>query len=167
MSPWISNLLMLSVLSLTTCLVYRMVKGGRGRRLASAGALGVAVAVLTLVAPAESATRCADEAASIVLCYASMLLGMMAEYGYCKAERGETTFKFELMPFLMPVFASPIVFIPLLSLMSEEAMFGHPFTRAKVMVYLVAFQNGFFWKSFLEQRKGSARPAAASAVAAV
>jgi hypothetical protein len=65
------------------------------------------------------------------------------------------------MPFLMPIFASPIVFIPLLTLTSEVAM-GGAFTRPKLMVYLVAFQNGFFWKSFFEQRKAEANVAARS-----
>ena len=27
------------------------------------------------------------------------------------------------------------------------------FTKAKLMVYLVSFQNGFFWKSFFERRQ--------------
>jgi hypothetical protein len=30
---------------------------------------------------------------------------------------------------------------------------GGAFTKAKLMVYLVAFQNGFFWKSFFEQSR--------------
>jgi hypothetical protein len=30
---------------------------------------------------------------------------------------------------------------------------GGAFTRAKLMVYLVAFQNGFFWKKLFEQRR--------------
>jgi hypothetical protein len=166
MSPWLVNLVTLSALSLGAGLLYRMVKGSRGR-LASAAALAAVIGVLTFVVPAASATRGADEVASVAICYVSMLLGMMAEYGYCKAERGETSFKFELMPFLMPIFASPIVFIPLLSLMSEEAMWGHPFTRAKLMVYLVAFQNGFFWKSFFEQRRTAARTAPPPAPVAV
>jgi hypothetical protein len=107
-----------------------------------------------------------DETASIVFCYASMLLGMMAEYAYAQAERGSTKLKFEALPFLMPILASPIVFIPLLTLTSELGA-GGAFTRARVMVYLVACQNGFFWKTFFEQRKkqatslGSGKPAAA------
>jgi hypothetical protein len=53
----------------------------------------------------------------------------------------------------MPIFASPIVFIPLLTLTTDEALAGGAFTRAKLMVYLVAFQNGFFWRNFFEQRR--------------
>ena len=48
--------------------------------------------------------------------------------------------------------AAQTAFIPLLTLTSEVAI-GGAFTRAKLMVYLVAFQNGFFWKSFFEQRR--------------
>jgi hypothetical protein len=86
-----------------------------------------------------------------------MPLGMMAEYGYAKAERGETTFTFELMPFLMPISACPIVVLPLLTLTTGDAMVGGAFTRAKLMVYFVAFHNGFFWKGFFEQRRMAAK----------
>ena len=88
-----------------------------------------------------------------------MLLGMTAEYAYSLAERasrGEARVKFDALTFLMPVFASPIVFIPLLTLTSEIGAGGGAFTRARLMVYLVAFQNGFFWKQLFEQRRQAA-----------
>ena len=59
---------------------------------------------------------------------------------------------FKPIEFLMPIFASPIVFIPLLTISSDAAMNG-PFTQARLMVYLVAFQNGFFWKNFFDEKK--------------
>lgn len=93
-----------------------------------------------------------DETAPVVFCYFAMLLGMFAEYGYSQAERGSEKLTFVLMDFLMPIFASPIVFIPLLTITADTAQ-GGAFTRSKLMVYLVAFQNGFFWKSFFEQRR--------------
>jgi hypothetical protein len=166
MSPRLGIILTVSVLALAVGLVYRMFARGQTRRLASALALGLALAVVMLIVPAPVATRGGEEIASVVICYVCMLLGMTAEYGYSKAERGETTFRFELMPFLMPIFASPIVFIPLLSLMTEDAMSGGAFTRAKLMVYLVAFQNGFFWKSFFEQRRIAPKPAVSTISAA-
>jgi hypothetical protein len=107
----------------------------------------------------------AQEAIAVVFCYAAMLLGMIAQYGYSQAERGRKRFKFEAMQFMMPVFASPIVFIPLLTITADMPL-GGAFTRAKLMVYLVAFQNGFFWKSFFEQRREivtEAHPAPAAA----
>ena len=112
-----------------------------------------ALSAVYALAPGTVETRAGlDETAAIVLCYLSMLLGMIAQYFYVQVERGNKTFEFDWMTFLMPIFASPIVFIPLLTLTSEVAM-GGAFTRAKLMVYLVAFQNGFFWKSFFEQRR--------------
>ena len=55
----------------------------------------------------------------------------------------------------MPILVSPIVFIPLLTLTSELGA-GGAFTRARLMAYLVAFQNGFFWKQLFEQRRQTA-----------
>ena len=131
------------------------------RALAIAGALGIVYAL----APSAVQTRGGiDEAASIAFCYVSMVLGMIAQYGYAQAERGNKKLELDWMTFLMPIFASPIVFIPLLTLTSEIAM-GGAFTRAKLMVYLVAFQNGFFWKSFFEQRRGEAQSMTREAVA--
>ena len=93
-----------------------------------------------------------DDTTPVVFCYLAMLVGMFAENGYSQAARGHTRLTFVLMDFLMPVFASPIVFIPLLTITADMAQ-GGAFTRSKLMVYLVAFQNGFFWKSFFEQRR--------------
>jgi len=133
------------------------------RALVVVGALCVAYAL----APAAVQTKDGlDETAAIVFCYLSMVFGMIAQYFYIQAERGDRTFQFDWMTFLMPIFASPIVFIPLLTLTSEVAM-GGAFTRAKLMVYLVAFQNGFFWKGFFEQRRNDTKAAAAREVATV
>jgi hypothetical protein len=164
MSPTLTIILMASLAALIALVLYRVVGRSPIRRAGSLGAVAVALLIATALVPAPTATRGAEEIASVVLCYVCMLLGMMAEYGYTKAERADTTVKFELLPFLMPIFASPIVFIPLLSLMTEDAMSGGAFTRAKLMVYLVAFQNGFFWKSFFEQRRLAPRPPAPAAV---
>ena len=118
--------------------------------------------VVYAVAPSAMQTRGAsDEIVAIAICYMSMVFGMMAEYGYAQAERGNKRLEFDIMSFMMPIFASPIVFIPLLTLTSEVAI-GGAFTRPKLMVYLVAFQNGFFWKSFFEQRRAEAKIAALS-----
>ena len=38
-------------------------------------------------------------------------------------------------------------------------MVGRATTQGKLMVYLVAFQNGFFWKSFFEQQKRTVKHA--------
>jgi hypothetical protein len=154
MSEILGALLTMSVLALGAGLTYRMVARGQTRRLALAVVLGLAVAVVTLIVPGRAETKGdIGEIASVVFCYLCMLAGMMAEYFYDQGKRGRRRFRFELVTFLMPIFASPIVFIPLLTLTTDEALAGGAFTRAKLMVYLVAFQNGFFWRNFFEQRR--------------
>ena len=127
-----------------------------GRQPRRYGATAVLVAALGIFAFALRDTveskGTIDETAPVVFCYLAMLLGMFAEYGYSQAEHGHTKLTFALMDFLMPIFASPIVFIPLLTITADMSD-GGAFTRSKLMVYLVAFQNGFFWKSFFEQRR--------------
>ena len=100
-------------------------------------------------------TRGDAETPALVVSYIFMVLGMMAHYVYAKAEKGETRLTIEWMRFLMPILASPIVFIPLVSIAGEVGATGHLFARAKLMVYLVAFQNGFFWKHFFDQRRSA------------
>lgn len=122
--------------------------------LASAVLVAIALAVFRFAMPDSLETKggAADETIAVVFCYLAMLLGMVAEYFYEQGEHGRRRFRFEPIKFLMPVFASPIVFIPLLTITSEMSI-GGAFTKAKLMVYLVAFQNGFFWKSFFEQSR--------------
>jgi hypothetical protein len=147
--------LVFSVAFMAGELIYRIVTGS-ARRLPRVVVLALAGFVVYALAPAPvEKMGSLDETASIVFCYAAMLLGMMAEYFYTQAEKGATKLKFEALPFVMPILASPIVFIPLLTLTSELGG-GGAFTRARVMVYLVAFQNGFFWRTFFEQRKKQA-----------
>lgn len=105
------------------------------------------------VAPATAGTRGEDDNTTLVISYVAMVLGMTAHYVYAQAERGAKKLKFNWLSFVMPILASPIVFIPLVSLSGEVPAVGGAFTHAKVMVYLVAFQNGFFWKHFFDQRK--------------
>ena len=54
---------------------------------------------------------------------------------------------------LRRVQANKVVFIPLVSIAGDVSSTGGIFERAKMMVYLVAFQNGFFWKHFFDQRR--------------
>jgi len=115
-------------------------------------ALGAA-AVWLAARPQQLETKGgSDVSVAVVLCYGAMLLGMVAQYGYAQGERRQRRFRFELVGFMMPIFASPIIFIPLLSLTTDLSV-GGAFTQSKLMVYLVAFQNGFFWKSFFEQQR--------------
>lgn len=111
------------------------------------------------VAPGTAGTRGEGDGATLIISYVAMVLGMTSHYVYVQAQQGAKKLKFNWLAFVMPILASPIVFIPLVSLAGEVPAVGGPFAQAKVMVYLVAFQNGFFWKHFFDQRKQD--PAAA------
>lgn len=152
MSATLAFIIKLSLLAVVADFIYRAVTRS-APLLPRALVVLCALAVAYALAPSAVQTRDGlDETAAIVLCYLAMVLGMAAQYFFAQAERGNKTFEFDWLTFLMPIFASPIVFIPLLTLTSEVAI-GGAFTRAKLMVYLVAFQNGFFWKSYFEKRK--------------
>jgi drug/metabolite transporter (DMT)-like permease len=155
-----------SMICLIGTVAYRdIVRRRPGRYLPTVVLGGLALGVYTFVFPERVETKGSiDETAAIVVCYLAMLSGMIAEYFYTQAEQGARKLSFEPMAFLMPIFASPIVFIPLLTITSDVAI-GGAFTRAKLMVYLVAFQNGFFWKGFFEQRRAKARESPASLLA--
>ena len=158
MSHTLAAILTVSLVLLVLELAYRAVTKRGGLLPRALVVLGAGWVVYALAPRALQTRGASDEIVAIAFCYLSMVLGMMAEYGYVQAERGNRRFEFNVMSLLMPIFASPIVFIPLLTLTSEVAM-GGAFTRAKLMVYLVAFQNGFFWKSFFEQRRVEAKSA--------
>lgn len=157
MSATLAFVLSVSLAAIAGELLYRIATKDREARLVPRViTLLAAGAILFLLRPSQvDKMGSIAETASMIICYAAMVLGMAAEYGYSIAERrtrGETS-SFDMLTFLMPIFASPIVFIPLLTLTSELGAGGGAFTRARLMVYLVAFQNGFFWKQLFEQRR--------------
>jgi hypothetical protein len=140
--------------------LYLALRSGRPRNVVlTALTLAVGLWLVYAIAPASVRTRGDGDGATLAVSYVAMLLGMVAHYVYAQAERGEKRLTIDWMPFLMPILASPIVFIPLVSLAGEVTSSGGILTRARVMVYLVAFQNGFFWKHFFDQRKQEAAPA--------
>ena len=156
MSEYLDLIVKLSLAVVVVEFIYRSVTNSTSLLPRALVAAGLAYVVYALVPAVVETKDGLDETASIIFCYLSMVLGMIAQYFYFQVERGNRKFEFDWMTFLMPIFASPIVFIPLLTLTSEVAI-GGAFTRAKLMVYLVAFQNGFFWKSFFEQRREDAK----------
>ena len=151
-------LLAASSVAVSGFVVWSALRARRPVRALIAGAALVCVlgAIYLLAFPSSARTRGDAETAALVVSYIAMVLGMAAHYIYAKAEKGETRLTIEWMRFLMPILASPIVFIPLVSIAGEVGSTGHLFERAKVMVYLVAFQNGFFWKHFFDQRRPGA-----------
>jgi len=134
-------------------LYYVMTATSRRTRVAALLILAVGGWVVYTLTQSLTQTRSSsDEVTVAVVAYIAMVLGMVAQYFYVQAESGATKVRFEWLPFLMPLLASPIIFIPLVSI-AVDAGGGGAFTRQKLMVYLVAFQNGFFWKQVFDQRR--------------
>lgn len=86
--------------------------------------------------------------------YICMLLGMFAQYCYRHFERPKRNrTRWDWGLFVAPVFASPIVFIPLAESFVSAGLDLRTLTTAKFMIFLVAFQNGFFWKEFFDLKR--------------
>ena len=94
-------------------------------------------------------------AAALYLC---MLLGMFSQYLYRRLERPKRRrLKWDWGLFVAPVFASPIVFIPLLAAFQEAGIDLKRLTAPRLMIFFVAFQNGFFWKEFFDRKQKEER----------
>ena len=150
MTSLLSSVLAVSILGLLACVWWFSVVRARPRRWARAMALTVlAAAVLryAYVEPVE-AKGAVHETLAVVFCYSAMVLGMVAQYAYNQARTRD--FQFDPAAFFMPIFVSPIVFIPLLTVVADVHTTG-ALAQPKLMVYLIAFQNGFFWRSFFAE----------------
>ena len=85
----------------------------------------------------------------IALMYLAMLLGMLASYAYKRLSQPETGRPpWDWGLFLAPVFVSPIIFIPLYTMLQDN-----PDGASNMMLLLIAFQNGFLWKEYFDQKK--------------
>lgn len=92
--------------------------------------------------------------AFIVVLYAFMLLGMASNYLYGRFETTKSTRPpFDAGNFVAPIFVSPIVFIPLLGAFQNTYVDLTNLTVPKLMIFLVTFENGFFWKEFFDNRQ--------------
>jgi hypothetical protein len=91
------------------------------------------------------------EWALIASLYAVMVLGMLAHYGYERFQRPlRRRTRFDGGALLAPIFVSPIVFLPLASIL--ESTTSVQAIAPRLMLFLVAFENGFFWREFFDNR---------------
>ena len=92
--------------------------------------------------------------AVVILLYLFMLAGMVAQHAYLRFQRPRARRKrFDLGVFLAPVFASPIVFLPLLAALQNAELDLARLDATRMMLFFVAFQNGFFWKEYVDHRR--------------
>jgi uncharacterized membrane protein YkvI len=94
----------------------------------------------------------------VIILYICMLMGMALSYLYNLFSAPKKSRQpFDVGNFLAPFFASPIVFIPLLSAFQDSGVDLSNLTEPKLMIFLIGIQNGFFWKEFFKNRhKGQA-----------
>jgi hypothetical protein len=90
----------------------------------------------------------------IGLLFTCMLFGMLAHWLYAWLETPQRKRPpFDLGLFLGPVLASPIIFIPLLASLQNTDLDLSRIDIPRFMVFVVAFENGFFWKEYFDNRK--------------
>jgi hypothetical protein len=84
----------------------------------------------------------------VLLLYLAMVLGMIAQSFFFQ-KPGDPTGPGSM---IKPILASPIVFIPLVSSYQSNLTWPAPPTLPDLMIMLVAFQNGFFWKVVFDKQ---------------
>jgi cytochrome bd-type quinol oxidase subunit 2 len=83
-----------------------------------------------------------------------MLFGMASQFLYRRFEQpqgGRPPWDWGM--FIAPVLASPIVFIPLLAAFQNANIDLKDLTAPRLMIFFVAYQNGFFWKEFFDRKQ--------------
>ena len=126
-----------------------------GVRLLSLGAVVFALNILfsfpqflrnTAIPKSESA----ESVFPLLVLYTCMLTGMLAQHLHERfSAPARSRAKFDWGVFLAPIFLSPMVFVPLYATMNAAPAASN----AKYMLFLIAFENGFFFKQYYEQRR--------------
>ena len=117
----------------------------------------ILIAILAIIAPSIilyiSQTQVESKGSGtawsmIVLMYVAMLLGVIAQaYYFAEANSWPS-----VASWLKPMLASPIIFLPLVSSYQMSISDLSSFSLVEFMILLVAFQNGFFWKTVFDRQ---------------
>jgi hypothetical protein len=85
--------------------------------------------------------------------YLCMLAGMAAEYlyHYFDAPASQPR-KFEMGTFIKPFLVSPLVFMPLAASLQTGNQDLSTLDAPRLMVFLVAFENGFLWRGYFSRK---------------
>ena len=88
----------------------------------------------------------------VVAMFVCMVLGMAAEslYHYLDAPAGER--QFNVGTFVKPFLESPLVFMPLAASLENANLDLSQFDAPRLMVFLVAFENGFLWRGYFSRK---------------
>jgi hypothetical protein len=80
--------------------------------------------------------------------YLAMLLGIVAQSYYFSERISSVT----VTSWLKPVLASPIIFVPLVSSYQSSLVSMTSVGVSELLIVLVSFQNGFFWKVVFDKQ---------------
>jgi hypothetical protein len=110
--------------------------------------------------PALTAKGAQDDFTIASVLFACMILGMLAQgfyqhYTLPSSMRVRKPLDFGLL--IAPLCASPIVFIPLMVALQNSNIDLRALTVPRMMIFFVAFQNGFFWKEHFDRQRRDAK----------
>jgi hypothetical protein len=116
------------------------------------GLLHFAFAFPSLPADLPKSGNETNAGALVLGLFVFMVLGMGAEYlyHYLDAKTGEM--KFDWRSFLKPFLVSPLVFVPLAASLQNAKVDLSSFNIPLLMLYLVAFENGFLWRGYFTRK---------------
>ena len=167
MTPWMTTIVAIALLGLAALSVHRFARERRaGPLLLFLTALaGLAWLLRRLFGfpvahPITAAKSTAPSELPVIgALFACVILGMLAHCLYVWLETPQRTRpKFDLGLFLAPMLASPVIFVPLLASQQNTELSLAQLDVPHFMVFLVAFENGFFWKEYFDNRRQNAVP---------
>jgi hypothetical protein len=88
----------------------------------------------------------------VLALYVSMLAGMGAEYLYHWLDAKPEERKFDWRSFVKPFVVSPLVFMPLAASLQNAKIDLSSFNTPLLMLYGVAFENGFLWRGYFTRK---------------
>lgn len=94
------------------------------------------------------------EAPLLISLFVCITLGMFSQhlYRYFSILQ-EKRSGFDIGFFIAPLFLSPIVVLPLFAALENANIDIYHFNQQTCMIFLIAFENGFFWKAFINQHE--------------
>lgn len=148
----------LSALGTLVLLGHRATRDGRWRQFFFfALLLGLFGYVLNTLfgfpAPSVVAKGQESDPATIAALYISMVFGMFANYAYTRLDQPKATRPtWDWGAFLAPILISPIIFMTLYGAFLNADLSIQQQTQPRVMLLVVAFQNGFSWRAVFERK---------------
>ncbi len=102
-----------------------------------------------VVAKGSEASR-----ALYVALYVCVLMGMAFQFAFRYfSQPKELRSSWDWGLFIAPFFASPLIFFPLVAAFQSSGVDFNDSRAPRLMVLMVAFQNGFFWKEIFERKQ--------------